>query len=220
MKKILLIGLMCFTLFAEARGGISSGGRGGFSSASAVRTSPHISAPAPRMAPPAPAPSANRGGFNSAQRPTTAVAAPPRTTTTTTTTTSVQRSRYATGPGIGYGGFGMGYGYANGMLTGMLIGGMLHPHNTVMYAGPGMYANNALLYPDGRVVNQQGVHVGNYVNNVFVPVTGGAVVAQTIPQEVAPRPVVLHDPIEKLLTAIVCFLLIIFIAILIVGLIL
>lgn len=219
MKRLLFVCLMCFTLFAEARGGMSSGssGRGGFSSASSIRSSPHVAAPAPRMAAPAPAPSATRGGFNSAQRPSVA---PPRTTTTTTTTTSVQRSRYASGPGVGYGGFGMGYGYANGMLTGMLIGGMLHPHNTVMYAGPGMYANNALLYPDGRVVNQQGVHVGNYVNNVFVPVTGGAVVAQTIPQEVAPQPVVVRDSGEKYLIFVMCFFLIIVLSIIIVAIIL
>jgi hypothetical protein len=81
-----------------------------------------------------------------------------------------------------YGGMGMGYGYSNGLLTGMIIGNMMHPHNTVIYAGSGMYNNNALLYPDGRVVNQQGYQVGMYQNGQFNAVNGG-MVAQTVPAD-------------------------------------
>jgi hypothetical protein len=123
------------------------------------------------------------------------------------------------GGGVGYGGMGMGYSYSNGLLTGMLIGNMLHPHNTVMYAGPGMYANNALLYPDGRVVNQQGVHVGNYVNNSFIPVTGGVVVAQTVPHEVAPQPVVIKDNSGQVLAFILAGMLLVIVFILLIAII-
>jgi hypothetical protein len=81
-----------------------------------------------------------------------------------------------------YGGFGMGYGYTNGLLTGMIIANMMHPHNTIMYTGGGMYNNNALLYPDGRVVNQQGYQVGTYQNGQFNAVNGG-MVAQAVPAD-------------------------------------
>lgn len=128
--------------------------------------------------------------MTSPARPST-VTPPPRvsTTTTTTTTRSSSAVRGTYGPGVAYGGFGMGYGYSNGMLTGLLIGNMLHPTGTVVYSGGG-YNGNALLYPDGRVVNGQGVHVGNYVNGTYVPVAGGAVVAQPIPN---PQPVVVDN---------------------------
>jgi hypothetical protein len=82
-----------------------------------------------------------------------------------------------------YGGMGMGFGYSNGILTGLLIGSMLHPHNTVVYAGGGSYNNNALLYPDGRVVNQQGYQVGTYNNGQFNAVQNGAMVAQNAPAD-------------------------------------
>jgi hypothetical protein len=81
-----------------------------------------------------------------------------------------------------YGGFGMGYGYSNGLLTGMIIGNMLHPHNTVVYTGGGTYNNNALLYPDGRVVDNRGYQVGTYQNGVFTAVNGG-MVAQPVPAD-------------------------------------
>lgn len=109
-----------------------------------------------------------------------------------TTTTSISRSissprSYSShvnyGGGMAYGGFGMGYGYSNGLLTGMIISNMMHPYGTVMYAGPGMYSNNALLYPDGRVVNQQGYLVGNYINGQFSAVSNGGMVAQQVPQD-------------------------------------
>lgn len=100
-----------------------------------------------------------------------------------------------------YGGFGMGYGYSNGLLTGMIIANMMHPQGTAMYAGPGSYGNNALLYPDGRVVNQQGYLVGNYQNGQFSAVSDGSMVAQAVPQDAfqqqqpiqVAQPVVIQD---------------------------
>lgn len=181
---------------ADARGGGSSGGhggggghassgghsaagsRGGFSSAGGGSRPSVAAAPAPSRPAPSAAPQA------------------PRTTTTTTTTTHSYRSQYVS-PGPMYGGWGMGYGYNNGLLTGMIIGNMMHPHNTVMYVGPGTYSNNALLYPDGRVVNQQGYHVGNYVNGVFTPVTGGAMVAQAVPADAGAQQVAQPVVIQK-----------------------
>jgi hypothetical protein len=80
-----------------------------------------------------------------------------------------------------YGGMGMGYGYSNGLLTGLIIGNMMHPHNTVVYTGGG-YSGNALLYPDGRVVNQQGYQVGVYQNGQFTAMNGG-MVAQPAPAD-------------------------------------
>lgn len=162
---------------AEARGGGSSGGghgggghassagsRGGFSSASGGSRPSVAAAPAPRPATPAAAPATRS------------------TTTTTTTTTRTAGGGYVGGP-VMYGGFGVGYGYSNGLLTGMIIGNMMHPHNTVVYTGGGTYNNNALLYPDGRVVNQQGYQVGVYQNGVFTPVTNGAMIAQSAPAD-------------------------------------
>ena len=192
MKKFALVlaVVMAFaTGLAEARGGGSSGGhggggghassagsRGGFSSGGHA-TAP--SRPSPSVAPSRPNP--------------TAPAAAPRTTTTTTTTTHTYRSQYVS-PGPMYGGFGMGYGYSNGLLTGMIIGNMMHPHNTVVYTGGGAYSNNALLYPDGRVVDSRGYQVGTYQNGVFTAVNGG-MVAQAVPadagQQVA-QPVVIQ----------------------------
>jgi hypothetical protein len=83
---------------------------------------------------------------------------------------------------MAYGGWGMGYGYSNGLLTGLLIGNMMHPYGSTMYMGGGMYNNNALLYPDGRVVNQQGYQVGTYNNGQFNAVNGG-MVAQNAPSD-------------------------------------
>jgi hypothetical protein len=100
-------------------------------------------------------------------------------------------SRYVSGGGVAYGGMGMGYGYSNGLLTGMIIGNMMHPHNTVVYAGGGAHNNNALLYPDGRVVNQQGQQVGTYQNGQFTETPNGPVVAQPVPQDA------LHPPAER-----------------------
>lgn len=269
----LVIALMIASVAVTASAGFS-GGRGGFSSGGfsggrGFSSSPSFSRPstpsfsAPRVpSPSVAAPSANRGGFNSAAaapkpvapapsamapKPTTAAAAPPaspnrggfnsaaaapasRTTTTTTTTTSVNRSssygynsRFVGGP-VMYGGLGMGYGYSNGLLTGLIIGNMMHPHNTVVYSGGGTYNNNALLYPDGRVVNQQGYQVGTYVNGVFTPVNGG-MVAQAVPADAgqyqstaAAQPVVIQktgysggEVVAMILLGMFCVMMLIFI---------
>ena len=82
-----------------------------------------------------------------------------------------------------YGGWGYGYHYDNGFMTGLIIGNMMHPTGTVMYVGPGAYANNAMLYPNGSVVDQTGHVVGTYVGGVFTPVQNGAMVAQQVPQD-------------------------------------
>lgn len=151
---------------------------------------------APVASPPSTVTAGNRGGFSGSP------AQGARTTTTTTTTQMTTRTAgggFVSAP-VMYGGFGMGFGYTNGLLTGLIIGNMLHPHHTVMYTGPGMYANNALLYPDGRVVTNQGVHVGNYTNGTYTAVSGGRVVAQPAPADAiqsapaytpAPQPVIL-----------------------------
>jgi hypothetical protein len=173
MKRILITILCAVALsvsFAKG-GGSSGGGHGGgggrASVSSAGRSSPAVSAPRANTA-----------------------AAPTRTTTSTTTST-VSSTRVSSTP-VAYGGMGMGYGYSNGLLTGMIIGNMMHPTNTVVYNGGG-YSGNALLYPDGRVVNSNGVHVGNYVNNQFVAVQNGAMVAQTVPQDAyQPQPVIIQ----------------------------
>ena len=110
----------------------------------------------------------------------------PRTTSTTTTTSTTSRSYSSNvnyGGGMAYGGWGMGYGYSNGLMTGLLIGSMMHPHGSTMYMGGGMYNNNALLYPDGRVVNQQGYQVGMYQNGQFTNVQNGQMVAQNAPAD-------------------------------------
>jgi len=77
----------------------------------------------------------------------------------------------------------MGYGYSNGLVTGMILGNMMHPHNTVVYSGGGAHSNNALLYPDGRVVNQNGQQVGTYQNGQFTEMQNGPMVAQPIPKD-------------------------------------
>ena len=163
---ILAISLMVgISSLAEARGSFSSGGGGrsfsggggrSFSSGSSFRSSP--------------------------------------SSIRTTTTTTSYRSSYSSGGygyrgmyvhpmGMYYGGWGMGYGYSNGLLTGIIIGNMLHPQGTQMYTGPGDYANNALLYPDGRVVDQTGHVIGMYVNGQFSPIQNGPMVAQQVPQD-------------------------------------
>jgi hypothetical protein len=77
---------------------------------------------------------------------------------------------------------GPGYYHNDGLLTGLIIGNMMHPHNTTVYTGGGAANNNALLYPDGRVVNQQGQQIGTYQNGQFAETPNGPVVAQPIPQ--------------------------------------
>ena len=101
---------------------------------------------------------------------------------------------------MAYGGMGMGYGYSNGLLTGLLIGNMLHPHNTVVYSGPGGYSNNALMYPDGRVVSSSGQLLGNYQGGAFVGIQNGPMVAQQI-QADRPIPIVVKDNSGELIAA-------------------
>lgn len=85
---------------------------------------------------------------------------------------------------------GAGYYHNDGLLTGLIIGNMMHPQNTVVYAGGGAHSNNALLYPDGRVVNQNGQQVGTYQNGQFTEMQNGPTVAQPVPQEAL-------KPVEK-----------------------
>lgn len=205
LKLTILCAAMALSGIADAKGGMSSGGgrsmgggmsrsSGGFSSSGARPAMP-MSAPRPNTPPsvaptvrpnsqPSIAPNTARPNSQPSISPNTA-ATTPRTTTTTTTSTTMTR-RTAGGGYMGspvmYGGMGMGYGYSNGLMTGLIIGNMMHPHNTVIYAGGGAYNNNALLYPDGRVVNQQGYQVGTYANGQFNAVNGG-MVAQQAPSD-------------------------------------
>jgi hypothetical protein len=210
LTVVAALAAISLTTLAEAAGGFSSGSRPSMARSPSY-SKPAVPAPSvaqsrPNVAPAAPqrfsqpaapanvAPGApqrfsqpqqvTRPAQQTAQAP-----AAPRTTTTTTSTTTTNRthsSRVNTGGGVMYGGgFGMGYPYMgmNGLLTGMIIGSMMHPHHTTVYAGPGPQSGNALLYPDGRVVNNQGYHVGNYQNGQYAPVENGAMVAQQVPQD-------------------------------------
>ena len=157
-----------------------------------------------------------RGGFSSAARPSVATA-PQRSVTTTTTTVNRSYSSRVS-PGMGYGGMGMGYHYSNGLMTGLIIGSMMHPHGTVMYNGYGSYSGNALLYPNGSVVDQSGRLVGSYVGGVFNPVMGGQIIAQQVPsdamvQQVAqPQPIVVQNHTDPtavfIVLCLMCFILI------------
>ena len=187
---------------AEAKGGMSSGGgggrssgsfsssssssasKGGFSSSSSspsYRPSSPSPSPSASMAPPAPRPSA----------PVAQSAPSPQRQVTSTTTTTTQRSytqprsvysAHVYGSPYYYGGWGMGYGYNNGLMTGIIIGNMMHPNNTVVYNGGG-YGGNAVLYPNGAVVNPQGYQVGTYQNGQFIPMQNGPMVAQQAPAD-------------------------------------
>lgn len=183
MKKFLTVLALslAFAGAVDAKPGGGGGGGGGHSSFSSGGSKGSFSAPSAAPRPVAP-PTANKGSFS---------APAPAQRTTTTTTTTVNRtysSRYVSGGGM-YGGWGMGYHYNNGLMTGLIIGSMMHPYGTVMYAGPGMYSNNAVLYPDGRVVNQQGYQVGVYSNGQFIPMQNGQMVAQPAPQDAGAQPV-------------------------------
>jgi len=166
---------------AKPGGGGGAGGGHSVSSGGGGRSFSAPSSPSPSkgsFSAPAAPPTAQKGSFSAPP-----VAAPRQTTTTTSTTTMTRRTAgggYAGSPMM-YGGMGMGFGYTNGLLTGLIIGNMMHPNNTVVYSGGG-YNGNALLYPDGRVVNQQGYQVGNYANGQFSPVNGG-MVAQPAPSD-------------------------------------
>lgn len=167
MYKYLTVLLLVFCLSSQdslARGGFSSGGRGGFSSSRSF-SSPSRSFSAPRRS------------FSSPS------------TTTTRRTTTVSRSyggRYSGYHPMMYPGFGMGYGYSNGILTGLIIGNLMHPSGTTAYTGGG-YSGSALLYPDGRVVDQNGYQVGTYQDGHFNAMQGG-MVAQPAPTDAAEPP--------------------------------
>lgn len=123
------------------------------------------------------------GGGSSYSRPSYSGSRSYRTTTTRTIT----RNYYGGGGGyyyhpyMAYPGFGMGYGYSNGLVEGLIIGSLMHPAGTVAYTYGG-YSGPALLYPDGRVVDQNGYQVGTYVNGQFTAVQNGALIAQPAPQ--------------------------------------
>lgn len=188
MKK-LLVALACsIALLGAVNAKPGGGGGGGGHSSSGGGHS--VSAPS----------SAGKGSFSapsagSSNKGSFSAPAAPRTTTTTTTTTSRSYSSRYVSPGGYYGGWGMGYGYSNGLLTGLIIGNMMHPTGTVMYAGSGSYNNNALLYPDGRVVDQSGRVVGTYVNGQFTPIQNGQIVAQPVPADAGAQPMQQASPI-------------------------
>lgn len=160
MKKTLAIAaIMALCLMSSeclARGGFSSGGsRGGFSSGRSY------SAPSRSYSAPSRSSAVTR-------------------TTTTTTNRSVGGGYYG---GMGYHpmmypGLGMGFGYSNGIMTGLIIGSLMHPQGTTVYQGSGYNGGSALLYPDGRVVDQNGYQVGTYINGQFTAVQGGMVAQQ------------------------------------------
>jgi len=195
LKLTVLCAALVLSGVADAKGGSSGGGHSSSGMSSGARSSSSYSSSASRPnSAPSVAPTSRPNSApvitpnarpNSAPSIAPNAPAAPRTTSTTTTSTTTSRSfsrNVNSGGGMMYGGMGMGYGYSNGLLTGMIIGNMMHPHNTVIYAGGGSYNNNALLYPDGRVVNQQGYQVGTYNNGQFNAVNGG-MVAQNAPSD-------------------------------------
>jgi len=181
MKKTLLAVMLGIALCGavDAKPGHHGGARGSFSAPSSVGHS------SPSPVHPIASPSPQKGSFSAAPAPGQkgSFSAPTQTTTRTTTTlTRTYSSRYVS-PGGYYGGWGMGYHYSNGLMTGLIIGSMMHPYGTIMYTGPGMYYNNAVLYPDGRVVNQNGYLVGTYAGGQFNPIQNGPMVAQPAPAD-------------------------------------
>jgi len=191
MKKVLLavaLGI-AFAGAVDAKPGQGGGGGRSFSAPSAPSRGSFSS-----LGPvhPTALPSPSKGSFSAAPAPSPqkgSFSAPQQTTTRTTTTVSRTYSSRYVSPGGYYGGWGMGYHYSNGLMTGLIIGSMMHPYGTVMYTGPGMYYNNAVLYPDGRVVNQNGYLVGTYAGGQFNPVQNGPMVAQPAPADAGAQPV-------------------------------
>lgn len=172
MKKsalLLAFVLIVFAISADsfARGGFSSGGRGGFSSSSR------------------PSSFSSSRSYSSSST-TRSYSSPSRTT--------VVNNHYGSAGyygGYGHpmmmGGFGMGYGYTNGLVQGMILNQLMFPRGTTVYAGGG-YQGNALLLPDGCVADGSGNQVGVYQNGQFTPMQGG-MIAQPAPQP----PVVVDD---------------------------
>lgn len=155
--------------------------------------------------------SGGRGGFSSGRSfsSSTRSFSAPRTTVTRTTTINRYYGGYHP---MMYPGFGMGYGYSNGLIEGLIIGNLMHPQGTVVYTGGG-YSGNALLYPDGRVVDQNGYQVGTYQNGQFTAVRGG-MVAQPAPTDaMQPQPVMIGYSAEEIAGAVVIGLLVVLIII-------
>lgn len=186
--------LACACTAADAKGGASSGGGGHASSAghsASVRRGGFSSSPASR---PAPAP----------MRPATPSAAPQVHTTTTINRT------------VNYGGgYAPGYYHNDGFVTGLVIGNMMHPQNTVVYAGPG--PQGALLYPDGRVVNQQGQQIGVYQNGQYTEIQNGAIVAQPAPPEPEDKGKSVWDWVVDILLVVFLIVLIVIFAVVLFG---
>jgi hypothetical protein len=175
MKKTLLAVMLGLALVGTVDAKPGQGGRSGGGFSSAPGKGSFSTAPAQRSAP-AVAPS-QKGSFSAPAQTATHT-----TTTRTTTINRTYSSRYVS-PGGYYGHWGMGYGYSNGLLTGMIIGNMMHPYGTTWYTGPGMYGNNAVLYPNGQVVDQNGYLVGTYAGGQFSPIQNGGMVAQQVPAD-------------------------------------
>lgn len=178
-----------------ARGGFSSGGsRGGFSS------------------------SRSYGGGSRSYSGGRSYSAPRSYSRTYNSTRIYHYSGGYVHPGMMYGGFGMGYGYSNGILTGMIIEGMMHPQGTTVYNGGG-YGGQALLYPNGAVVDGSGHQVGTYINGQFQPMQNGPMVAQQVPadaqqqvQQVEDSPTSFWESLLIALLVGVIFVIILFIA--------
>lgn len=66
----------------------------------------------------------------------------------------------------------MGYGYSDGVIEGLILGRLLFPPGTTVYAHEG-YTGNAVMLPDGRVADKDGYQVGTYVEGKFTPVGDG-----------------------------------------------
>lgn len=198
MKKVLcflfvVLIAVCMSDIGFAKGGFSSGGgRGGFSSGGFSGGSRGFSGGSSR----------SYSGSSSSSRSYSS--SPSRSTTTTTT---ISRNYYGGGMGyyyhpyMMYPGFGMGYGYSNGLMEGLIIGSLMHPAGTTVYSGGG-YGGNALLYPDGRVVDQNGYQVGTYINGQFTPVQNGQMIAQQAPPQGQPVAVTTWTEGEIALTVI------------------
>lgn len=112
-------------------------------------------------------------------------------------------------------GYAPGYYHNDGLLTGLIIGNMMHPHNTVVYSGPG--PQGALLYPDGRVVNQQGQQIGTYQNGQYAEVQNGAIVAQPAPPAPVEKETSVGEWFQTILGVIALGLLILVLAVFLFG---
>jgi hypothetical protein len=190
MRKLIILTMLA----ASVLGAGECFARGGFSSTSVRSTgfnsSRSYSIPSRSYSKPS-------NSYTSSSRSTSTSPSISKVTTTRTTTSRTAGGSYYGGhsyhPAM-YPGFGAGYSYSNGMLTGLIIGNMMHPHGTTVYTGGG-YNGSALLYPDGRVVDQNGYQVGTYADGRFTPQAGG-LVAQPAPSDFTPKPVVVEQRVS------------------------